>query len=87
MIRILAPGIDCETVIMPIACNVATAVIERIYNDFQKDVMTIHDGSGNCLSEISVKEDKVCFCILGRQYLYEISNVRQAVFDLIRRNI
>lgn len=87
MIRIIAPGTDCTTERASIACSVAQTIIKGIYNEYPHDVMTIHSESGDCLSEISVKNGKVCFCRSGKVKSYSISEVENVITDLICDNI
>lgn len=87
MVRIIAPGTDCTTDRASIACTVANAIIEGIYNEYPQNVMTIHNGSGDCLSEISVRDGKVCFCHSGKAKTYSISHAGNVVVDLICKHI
>lgn len=87
MVRIIAPRTDCTTDRASIACTVANAIIEGIYNEYPQDVMTIHNGSGDCLSEISVRDGKVCFCHSGKTKAYSISHAGNVVVDLICKHI
>lgn len=87
MIRIIAPGTDCTTDRASIACTVANAIIEGIYNEYPQDIMTIHNESGDCLSEISVRDEKVCFCHSGKTKTYSISYAENVIVDLICKNI
>ena len=87
MIRIIAPGTDCTTERATIACTVANTIIDGIYNEYPQDVMTIHNESGDCVSEISVKDGKVCFCQSGKTKSYSLTDSENVIVDLICNNI
>lgn len=82
-IRIIAPGVDCKISKVNIATKIACDIIDEIFHKSSLDVMSIHEADGDCVAEITVKDDLLSIRQHGRRRCYILLDAEVVISNII----
>lgn len=87
-ISIIAPGINCKVdkSKVNIACNIVASIIEEIFYESSKDVLSIYNEK-DVIAEVYVKQENNINVVCVNGKLYCLPDSEDVIFNLIGKQI